>query len=92
MYGRAWTLISLAMSRSAALCEDSSSPTMSSTRKKTESIASSMMILVDLDGAMLTDADHQEAPPQKEFPRAITRRPPSVRGQRAGYLIPYMRH
>lgn len=53
MYSRAWISISLAMSRSAALRQDPSSPTMSSTRKKTESIASRMIILVDLDGAMV---------------------------------------
>ena len=52
MYGIAWFSVSFATFR-----QGPNSPTMSSKRKKAESIASSIIILVDLDRAMVRDAD-----------------------------------
>ena len=57
VYGRAWDSVSFAMWSNDALSPVANSPTMSSKRKKAESIASKMMILVDFDGAISTEAD-----------------------------------
>ena len=59
------------MGKSTRLGWEANLPTMSSNRKKAESIASSMIILVDFDGAIATDTVRQKAssPGVKRFPR-----------------------
>ena len=73
------------MSRIARLRQDLGSPIMSSNRKKAESIASSMMILVDFDGAMVTDAVCLFAAEVRGGREKLSLL--SVRSQRAGDLL-----